>query len=104
MMPDEGEVMRMTLRSWTWEYGGFITVPGCIAILLLSFFGADTYASGFLTGCFNTTLFWYSLYGIIVHRRYPNRGDLPEWKEYAQERDAYYRRLDESEEAFSPGL
>lgn len=82
--------MRMTWRSWLWEYG-WVFHMGCL--VLLPFLPLHWF--GYMDG---TPFYWLfavaalagGALGLVtgmVHRKYPRRGDLPEWKEYEARRE-----------------
>jgi hypothetical protein len=76
--------MRMTLRSWTWEYGMLLLIPAAVVTGLQAVFGDG----GYVGGAFGTSAFWYAVYYLRVVRKYPTRGDLPEWQEWIAGREA----------------
>jgi hypothetical protein len=68
--------MRMTFRSFTWEYGPLIVLT--VGPLLM--------ALPWVVGSWGVipTVPWvvWAVYGLRLSFLYPRRGDLPEWKEY----------------------
>ena len=80
--------MKMTLQSWTWEYGiGVIFVAGVIGFLLVMVSGNHP-GLAYLNGMFHGAMLLYAAYYMHVTHTYRTRGELPEFKEYwAEQRE-----------------
>ena len=76
--------MRLTWRTFFWEYAPCVYLPACI--LTLPFCAVpERWASWVVFGLGLVFLTCYVGH-LLVLRKYPARGDLPEFKEYWRRR------------------
>jgi hypothetical protein len=90
--------MRRTFRTWVWEWGCAVCFFGGLGAMALGFAAPlEPWWVGLPVCAYSLLLVAFMLYHLRLTRKYPVRGDLPEFKEWMREREAAWKAFREDE-------